>query len=171
MMGLLLEKRMFPHFGSYYVILSFLLHVPVLLLWRLPLMQPYTRRADQTACWPLRTHWGGGVWTRPRKSGLRPGVAEEVTERPWPSADLQAELSDLEAPLSFPCPCYVRSVHRSWSGSRFQGHSLERAVCCWDRLGGTWNWTPALQATVLTLKILAAGAGIYSSCSGSRWTS
>lgn len=36
---------MFPHFGSY-VTLSFLLHVPVLVLWRLPLMQPDSRRTS-----------------------------------------------------------------------------------------------------------------------------
>lgn len=43
-----------------------------------------------------------------------------------------------------PSPLLSWNVHPacfSHSGSHFQGYSLQRARCCWDYLGGMWDWT------------------------------
>lgn len=40
-------------------------------------------------------------------------LLEEVVEMAWLPADLQAEPRELGAPLSWPCPWNVHSIHRS----------------------------------------------------------
>ena len=64
-MGLLVNNTV-TYFGKHYLLLRFLLHVPMWLLWNLPPMQPESRQvshlpASETLCWLLRAHWTGPV--------------------------------------------------------------------------------------------------------------
>ena len=58
--GALGRKKFITYFGNY-LNLCFLLHVPVFLLWYLPLVQPESHQmsqlcANETLCSPLRAH-------------------------------------------------------------------------------------------------------------------
>ena len=59
----------------------------------------------------------------------------------WPPVEPQTGPRQSEAPHPLPWPWNVCSAHHSHSGSHFQGHSLEGAMCYWDGLDRVHDWT------------------------------
>lgn len=60
------------------------------------------------------------------------------------------------------CPSLeCTSCPRSHSHSRFQGHSLEKAICCWGHPDGICDWTQ-LRPLYKFLRIWQAGVEISS---------
>lgn len=88
------------------------------------------------------------------KSSWLQNVLEEVFKKTWPPIDLWAGPRQSEALHHLPCAQHVRFPHCSHSGSSFQGHNLERAMCCWDYVDGIHTWTP-VRPLMQTLKMLA----------------
>ena len=65
------------------------------------------------------------------------------------------------SPPPLPFEWEVWSSSHSWS--HFQGHSLERAMCCWDRLVNTSDWI-LLRPKYKLSRFWWAGVKICSSC-------
>ena len=121
--------------GNHYFDLCFPLHVPLLLLWYLPPgppdnhlmnhLQASGRRLTAQGTLPKR----GAV--RSEEPVTRGGVLQEVMQRTRPPVDLRAGSGESEAAHHrAPSPPWnVPSTHPSYSQSRVQGCSLERARC------------------------------------------
>lgn len=74
----------------------------------------------------------------------------------WTSAIRSPSLSPLSFGCTF-CPLFLQSSH-------FQGCSIERAVCWWDHMGDTHDWTHWRPLYKLLRFWWEAGAEIYSYC-------
>ena len=81
----------------------------------------------------------------------------------WPPVDPPAGREQLESPHPLTCTWNVCSAHNSHCRSLFQGHSLERARCCWDNVNCTCDWTQ-LQPLYKLLWCCCVGTEIYLSC-------
>lgn len=83
------------------------------------------------------------------------GHQKDVTTSWPPELDL-GSWRVLTPPLSLEC----MFAYHSLSGSSFQGHSLGRAVCCWDHVGSIVKPSWGLYKTFKMLE----GAEFYLSC-------
>lgn len=152
-MGVLVEK-IITHFVNHYFDLCFVLHVRLLLLCYVPPEKPDNClmnhfQANGSPGWWVRAHcrrwaWGWGgmceIVARRKREGWR---------RSWRECDWQLTcklaLENLRLLNPYPWTWSVPSVHPSHSWSHFQGHSLEKAKCCWDHLGGLHDWLLTLE--------------------------